>query len=813
MLLYYFTLAYRTLRKHATFTMINAVGLSFGMTAFVLIMQYVVFESSFNNFHENLPTLYRVVNQKNGEYNIHTAPGFAPAAASRISGVDQYCRLAEGINLGTGVVRCDDVAGGVDRSFRENNFVYADGNFFEFFTFPIAAGSVAPLKDPNTVALSRRTSYRYFGEDSALGRILTLNNQFGTTAYTVVLVYEDMPQNSDLQYDLVFSIQTLYNQANLNGNEGWASMDGTGSEWLLTFLNLKPGTDPERVSKHYTQLQKEIKPVDASTVILQAVSAMRLGLGLSDPMPTFGNLRFVYILSGIAALIMVIAWFNYINLSTASALKRAKEVGIRKVTGASKVQLVKQFMGESAMLYAVAFVLCTLFVSLLKEPYNMIIGKDISFDIINHNFFWSIAVLVFVVGTVASGSYTAFVLSSFNPSRVLKGAFTKSANGVFLRKSLVVFQFSISFLLIASTIILFQQWKYMGDRPLGLQAEQLLVIREAEIKDDDTFTQRSKAFGDQLRSMSFVYDYCRSGNVPTEGFNFSTSGITRQQPAPGEDKINYDVLTVDNQFFDTYSIPMAAGDNFTSEMCGKAWNDLADVILNEKACEELGFASSAAAIGQKIIWDKREFIVRGVARNYHHLSVQYAIGPILFVPSNNGGYYTVKLETRQISSQLADLEALYKRNFPGNPFEFEFVDDMFDAQYRSEKQYGIIFTIASCLAIFIGCLGLFGLAAYSVEQRTKEIGIRKALGSTTAQIVTLFSNDYLGLMGFAFIVAIPVSWWSMQQWLQGFAYHVTISGWVFAIAGLVTSLLAWITVGIQALKGAVSNPVKSLRSE
>jgi len=810
----YLTLAFRNLQKNLTFTVINTLGLCLGMTAFMMITQYVAFEKSYNTFHVNAPVMYRVLHAKDeGEYDNYMAPGFAPRAASTISGIDQYCRLAEGTNLGTGVVSCENHDGVVEKSFRENSFAYADANFFGFFTFPVLEGAATSLAKPNVVALSQATAKRYFGDASAIGKTITLNNQFGKTLYTVELVYEDMPAYSDLRYDMVFSIQTLYNTANLNGNEMWASMDGTGSQWLFTYVTLKPTVSTAEVSAQYTKLERSVNPEETSSIVLQSVSDMHLGRSLTDPLPTFGSLRFVYLLAGIAGLILIIAWFNYINLSTASALKRAKEVGIRKVVGASKAQLVRQFLGESAVLNSVAFVLSVTLVTALQAPYANLIDKNITLEVLNQSNFWIAAVIILIIGTAGSGAYTAFVLSSFNPSKVLKGVFSKSTKGVFVRKSLVVFQFSISLMLIAATLILFQQWKFMEDKDLGMDASQLLVIRGAEVNRDNTFRDRSAAFVGELTQTAFVQELSRSGNVPGDSFNFSTSGITRLNPGMGEEKVNYNIITIDEHYLKTYGIKLAAGENFTREMCDKLWNEMEYVILNEEAAAAMGFGSPEEAVGQKVKWDTREFMVRGIVKNYHHLSVQYAIEPIVFLPSKSGNFYTLKLAVADMSTQLTTLEQLYKKNFPGNPFEFQFLDQTFAAKYNAERQYSIVFTIASCMAIFIGCLGLFGLAAYSVEQRTKEIGIRKVLGSSIYQIVNLFSRDFLTLVGIAFVIAVPVTWWFMNQWLQGFAYRVTIAWWVFALSGLFTLVIAWITVGTQAFKGAVSNPVSSLRSE
>lgn len=802
----------RSVQKNGIFSLINVVGLSLGMTAFVMIVQYVSFEKSYNSFHKNLPQLSRVLNEKkDGKFDAYTAPGVAPMAASQLSGINSYVRIAEGKNLGTGIVNLENLS--ADKAFREEEFAYADGNFFEFFTFSTLQGDIKSLYLSNIVALSKEASTRYFGKESPIGKTLVLNNQFGKTQYSVGLVYDDMPQHSDIRYDLIFSLQTLANKANLNGNEMWASIGGTGSQWLFTYVSLQPDADRKSIEQGYTSILSTLNPDEKTVVHLQRLETMHLGESLSDPLPAFGSLKFTYLLSGVALMILVIAWFNYVNLSTASALKRAKEVGIRKVTGATKGQLVRQFLCESVALNLLAFVLAIALITALQQPYSVLIGKQMSLSAMLKSNFWVLTAGLLIIGTLASGGYTAFVLSSFNPAKVLKGIFSKSATGIFVRKSLVIIQFSISLILISATIILYQQWQYMQDKELGMNTSQLLVIRGAEVNKDETFKDRSAEFENNVRSTSFVQKLSRSGNVPTDGFNFSTSGIVRQGTEPSESDPNFDILTIDDQFIGTYEIELLAGSNFTPEMCNKKWNEMAYVILNERAASELGFENAQAAAGQKLQWDSREFEIRGIVKDYHHLSVQYAISPIVFLPSKSGGYYTLKVAGPNFSDQLTTLESQFKKSFAGNPFEYEFLDETFQLKYNAEKQYSIIFTIASGLAILIGCLGLFGLATYSVEQRSKEIGIRKVLGSNVSQIVRLLSKDFLGLVLIAFVISIPLSWWALNEWLSNFVYHIGISWWVYVAAGMITILIAWITVGTQAFKGAVANPVKSLRSE
>jgi putative ABC transport system permease protein len=814
MLKNYFTTAFRNLRKNPVFTFINLMGLSLGMAAFILIFQYISFEKSVNGFHTNLPNIYRIITEtKNGDVWDDTAPGLALIGKQQISEIKDYVRLALGTSLGDGVVAIGDTPEKT-QSFREGNFAYAEGNFFEVFSFKLNQGATNGLKEPNTVAISESTSKKYFGKENPIGKIITLNNQFGKTLYTITVVYADMPENSDFRFDIVFSLQTLANKANLNGNDDWASLDGLGSQWLKTYLLLHSGASSTAVESKAMEIKKKLNPENTDVLLLQPLSNQHLAKSLGEKMPTTGNLGFIYLLTGISILILVIAWFNYINLSTAGSLKRAKEVGIRKVAGASKLQLVRQFLGESLAMNVIAFLLALALVNLLQGSYNYFIGKDLSFGIFQQNNLWLVGFALIVIGSIASGAYTSFALSSFKPSETLKGIFSKSGDGIWLRKTLVVFQFTISIVLIASTIILQRQLHYLQNKNLGMELNQLLVINGPEVGKDETFKGRSAGFDQELNQLAFIDSYSRTGGVPIDGYNFSTSGVTKLNPLPGDEKLSYSMITVDYKYFKTYSIGLVAGKDFTEEMGSKSkWAEIDKAIINEKAARQLGFSSNEEAIGEKVVLEKQELEIIGVVRDYHHLSLRQAIDPIVFLPRNNGGFYTAKITTQNIAANVVALDKLFKKYFPGNPFDYYFINDKYNEQYKTEQQYGALFSIASGLAIFIACLGLFGLATFTVEQRIKEIGIRKVLGASVFQISQLVSKDFLVLVIISILIATPLSWYAMNEWLQGFAYQTEITWWVFGIAGLVAVLIAIVTVSSQAIKAAVSNPVESLRSE
>jgi putative ABC transport system permease protein len=814
MLKNYFTTALRNLRKNSVFTFINLMGLSLGMAAFILIFQYISFEKSVNGFHANLPNIYRLITEtKNGDIWDDTAPGLAPIGKQQISEIKDYVRLALGTSLGDGVVAIGDSSANA-QSFRERNFAYAEGNFFEVFSFELIHGTSSALKEPNTVALSESSAKKYFGKENPIGKVITLNNQFGKTLYTVTLVYADMPQNSDFRFDVVFSLQTLANKANLNGNDDWASLDGLGSQWLKTYLLLQPNANPTSVEEKASAIENKMNPENSDVFKLHPFANQHLATSLRDRTPVTGSLGFIYLLTGIAVLILVIAWFNYINLSTAGSLKRAKEVGIRKVAGASKLQLVRQFLGESLAMNLFAFIIGLALVNLLQGTYNYFIGKNLGFGVFQNDNLWLIGIALILVGSITSGAYTSFALSSFKPSQTLKGIFSKSGEGIWLRKALVVFQFTISILLIACTLILQNQLHFLENKKLGMELNQLLVIQGPEVGRDETFKGRSVGFDQELSQLSFIDSYSRSGGVPIDGYNFSTSGVTKLNPIPGDEKLSYSMITVDYKYFKTYSIGFAAGKDFTEEMGStRTWAEIDKAIINEKAAHQLGFDSSEEAIGQKIVFDKQQLEVIGVVRDYHHLSLRQPIDPIVFFPRNNGGFYTTKIATQDIATNIATLDKLFKRYFPGNPFDYYFVNDKYNEQYKTEQQYGTLFSIASGLAIFIACLGLFGLATFTVEQRIKEIGVRKVLGASIPQITTLISKEFLTLVIVSILFATPLAWYAMSQWLQSFAYQTEITWWTFGLAGAMAILIALITVSSQAIKAALSNPVESLRSE
>ena len=811
----YLKIALRNLLRNKVYSFINIIGLALGIISFLFILEYISFEKNTNQFHANLPNLYRVLfeNPKSAKRETweSTTSGLAPRFKAQFPEIQNYCRILQQ-GSSAGIISVSDNGNGqVTQLFREKEVGYAETSFFEMFTFPLLQGEKNCLKETNSMAISESKAQKYFKNTNPIGKTLTMNNQFGKTLYTIKAVYKDFPQTSDLKYDMLFSLETLKNPANLNGN-GWVEIDGLYNQFITAFYQLKAGTNVKQLAQKMNVEKKKLNPESIEILHLQPLAQMHLAVSMNDYLTTYGNVTFVYLMAAIAMLILIIAWFNYVNLSTAGALKRAKEVGIRKVIGANKNQLIGQFLGESLLLNLASFTIAILLVISLQPFFNNLIEKPLSIDILYQNSFWFYGVLLLLIGTLASGTYTAFVLSSFKPVQTLKGVFAKSASGILLRKFLVVFQFSISIVLMAGTLILYQQLKFMQNKKLGMDVEQIVVLKAPEIGGDSLFRLNNPAFLNQLKAMPFVKQVSNTGSVPGNYYSWNAAGITGLNPQKDDDKKGYNILMTDENYLNTFNIQLLAGQNFTTEICEVPFNEINKVLINEKAAISLGFTDPKTAIGQKIKW-RTEREVIGVVKDYHHLGLQKSIDPIVFLPRHNLNYFAIRLNTNEVQSHIATLENLYKKTFIGNPFEYFFADENYNKQYKSEIQYGTIFTVASSLAIFIACLGLFGLAMFSVEQKTKEIGIRKILGASVTNITTLLSKDFLKLVGIAFIIAVPLAWFGMNKWLQDFAYRIEIQWWIFALAGFLAMSIALLTIGYQAVKIALTNPVKSLRTE
>ena len=809
MLQNFFKISFRNIFRNKVYATINILGLAMGIAAFLLLMQYIGLEKSVNRFHKDLSNKYRILNEaKDGATWGEVEPGWAKQAARRFPEIKEFCRFEDGVAAGIVALK-----GNKERSYREAKIGYAEANFFTFFNFPLISGNGISFSQPNVTFISEAAAKRYFGDKDPMGQVLTLHNQFGSTPYTVKGVFKNIGDNSDIRFEMVFSLETLKNLGNLNDNS-WANLDNLESQFIHTFFRLNPGTDVAKLENKLTALRNELKEdKDGVRFRLQALADVHLGRSLNETFNTTGNLKYVYMLGVIALLILLIGWFNYINLSTANSFRRANEVGVRKVIGATRNNLITQFMTESLLVNVLALLVAVVLITLIQPLFNNLVGKTLNFDTLFDSSVWIYAIGLLLIGSILSGAYTAFSLSRFKPVQTLKGKISKTSKGVFLRKSLVVTQFAISIALIIATIMIHAQLDFMQNKKLGVNTSQLLVIRGPEIGKDSSYSNRRSAFWNTLSQQSFVKSYCVTGSIPGTGYNFRTSGFTQPASTKGDELKSYAFAIINEMYLNTYEIELAAGRNFTKAECLVDWNDNSKVMMNETAIRQLGFENPGDALRTKVQWDERALEVVGIVKDYHHTSLQKAIDPIIFYPQNNNNYFSIRLTTDKVQDKVATLEKLFKSNFPDNPFEYFFADENYNKSYENEKQYAAIFSTAAIWAIFIACLGLFGLATFTVESRVKEIGVRKVLGASVQSIVSLLSRDFLVLVFIAFLVASPLAWYGMHTWLKDFAYKVPIGAWAFLLAGGIALCIAVITVSFQAIKAAIANPVESLRTE
>jgi putative ABC transport system permease protein len=798
-------IALRSIFRNRLYSAVNILGLGLGIAAFVLILEYVSLERQVNRLHSRLPQLHRLLSQDvSGKSWGASEPGWAPKMQERFPEIQDFCRLAAGI--AEGIVRVEST----NESYREKNIGYAEGNFFEIFSFPMVTGEAAALKQADAVFISQSYSRKFFGSDEPIGKSLMLHNQFGGNRYTVRGVFADMGENSSLQYDILVSLETLKNPAVISGST-WAELNNLSSQYIQTVFVLQTGTDYAALERKMTALRTELRPQkDEIRFRLQPLSETHLAASLNDDLDHTGNVRYVWMLGGIAVLILLIAWFNYINLYTANALKRSNEVGVRKVVGATRTQLVTQFLMESALVNTFALVLGIGLATIFQSGFNALIGKKLSLAALIGSSTWWQGLLLLVGGSLVSGAVVALILSGFTPSDILRGR--QTVRGGLLRKGLVVLQFGISTALILFTILVYSQLRFMQNKKLGINISELLVIRGPELGRDSTYGTRRAGFWEDINAQSFISESCTSGCVPGDSYNFSAEGFTSNRSTAGDELKVYNIAMVGERYLPVYGLETLAGRNFTEVECAQRFDVAQQIMVNEKALQQLNLTLDNA-LTTPVKWDNRVFNIVGVVKDYHHEGVQKPIYPIVFYPHNGSHYITVRLNTKDVQQNLAALEKVYRNRFPGNPFEYFFADENYRKSYVSEQQYGQIFSVASLWAILIACMGLFGLATFTVESRIKEIGVRKVLGASVAGITGLLTGEFLRLVLVAVVVASPIAWYFMRQWLADFAYRIEIGWWMFAVAGIGAVSLAALTVGYQSLKAALANPSKSLRSE
>jgi putative ABC transport system permease protein len=789
----YLRVALRNLWRHKGFSFLNIMGLTIGMSACFLVFLYVKFELSYDDFHSKGDRIYRIVTDIiNPSETLHlsdAAPAMPVAAKRDFPEIEKTVRFDPGNML----VRRGEL------KIQEENMAYADSTFFEIFDFPLLKGDpVTALRDPYSVVLSETAAKKYFGTADPMGQHLLLTDQ--NNPATVTGIMKDMPENSELKEDMLVAGYSGAGDSSRDQNWG-----GFGD---LSYFLLKPNTDAHALQKkfpafldhHIGKFMKENN--QTYEYILEPLKDVYLKSTRGGT--ASGNLTNVYVFSIVGAFILLIAGINFVNLTTARSMERAREVGIRKVIGAERMQLTAQFLGESVILCLIAFVLSVGLCALLVPSFNFLAGKTISTGIFHHPGYMLTLLAIGVGIGLLAGLYPALVLSGFQPIVVLKGRFASGNKGMLLRKSLVVSQFTISIGLIVATLLVSVQLNYMRHQELGFSKEQELVL-------DTQGDNHKDALKENIRGLRGVSSVAMSSNTPGSGAMNAYSIIQNQK---GVMQIcSPDLFFVDFDYIPQYQMKLLAGRPF-SRAFGSDTSQA--MILNEAAVRMLGYHSPQDAIGRDFSqWGRKGKII-GVVKDFHYQSLRQTIRPLsMRIDPGGCSMISVKVQTADLKKTITSIERSWKTIIPYRPFSYFFVDDMFDRQYRAEDRFGRLFLYFAVLAIFISCLGLLGLASYSTLQRTKEIGVRKVLGASVGGIVRLLSKDFLVLVGVAFLVATPVSFFLMKGWVDGFAYRINIysAWWIFAIGGLAAAVIAMLTISLQSIRAALTNPVKSLRSE
>ncbi|MDX1941608.1 MAG: ABC transporter permease [Saprospiraceae bacterium] len=815
MLQNYFKIAFRNITKRKAYSLLNVAGLAIGMICCLLLLQYVNYEFSYDGFHKKADHIYRLQlnSYQDGKLAWESAtsyPAIVPTMMKDFPEVVNGCRLidAEGVFVNTQN----------NTFFEEKKGYFADPAFLQMFDLQLTKGDPATaLKNVDAMMVSETFAQKYFGTEDPIDKTLVLRNFAGDRPIKISGIFKDYPANSHLIVDYLISWNTF---KSLVAQADPENPDALETSWgwydFYSFIEVKPGTNLQALQAKFPAMWEQynkdwiIPGTRWNELELQPLKEIYLYSNINQEAEVNGNGKAVSFLLIIAFAILGIAWVNYINLATARAIERSQEVGVRKTLGAMRGQLIGQFLMESFLLNGAAFVLALGAVVSLMPALQTFTGKEIGMDLFQEPSFWLGTVAVFLLGTLVAGIYPAFVLSSFKPITAMRNEKASAGGGQLLRKGLVVAQFVASIVLIVGTIIISQQLDYMRNQDLGANIEQTLVIEGPSGNIPDSIYQgQFNHLKEEWLRVPGVKSVTASSSVA--GDEIYWTGPIRWNNKGKEISLTHYHLGIDYDFLEAYEMKMAAGRNFSKEF----GSDNRTAILNETSIKQLGIESPEAAIGQRIVRGGSDTLeIIGVVKDFHHQGLQKAHNPILILlRPTAASFYSLKVQSPNLREVTAQIEQSWRGTFPQTPFDYFFLDEFFNKQYQSDIQFSRVFSSFSMLAILIACLGLQGLASYSVLQRTKEIGIRKILGASGLNIVRLISKDFLKLVAVAIILAVPVAWYLMNNWLDTFAYRIQIQWWVFVLAGIAALAIALLTVASQALRAAATNPVESLRTE
>ncbi|MBX2821633.1 MAG: ABC transporter permease [Rhodothermaceae bacterium] len=810
MLRNYIKIALRSLLHKKGYALLNIIGLAIGMASCLIIFLYVTYETSFDQFNTKIDRIYRGGFEitRNGERQHirgETAFNLGPTMAEDVPNIIQYARIQP--NYGSAVFSVKE--GGKTKTFKEDSVIYADSSFLDLFDYPLINGDKSrALADPRTVLISASMAHKYFGDADPLGRTLDFNG-WVRGVYTVTGVFADVPATSHLPFDFLLPMHDLLRLRRFSNPErGWDRLS------FATYFEIAQGADIETVENAITRTYYEHRSENLAAsntelnAHLQPLSDIHLNADISGPIAITGDRKKVYFFLLICLVTFLIALVNYVNLATARATDRAKEVGVRKVVGAQKKQLVEQFLTESLAINGIALIVAIALSLALVPVLNQIAGIQLSpWDWMTVPFFLFFLVVI-IPCVLLAGFYPAFILSSFKPATV----FNASARTLRLRKTLIVVQFAASIILLIGTSVIYSQLSFMREKDMGFELDQVVVVENPRIRGavgrwaSDMATLKNK-----LQELPAISTVGLSSTTPGGGFNwYSRAFKVADDPSEGSPVRS---ITVDHDFIDVYGLDILAGEAFREGMpLSDAENP--SVLVNENLVRRLGFTSNEEAVGQQIASVRGgPYTIHGVVNKFNWSSAHiYSEAVILFYETRYGEI-SMAVQAGKLPEVLPVVQQIYEDLFPGNPFLYHFADDVFDAQYKSDQTFASLFALFAGLAVFIACLGLFGLASFEASRRTKEIGVRKVLGASTGSLIGMLSRDFLKLVGVAFFIAIPVAYITMNRWLDGFAYHIQMGPGIYLFAALVTLMIASLTISFHTVKAALGNPIKALRYE
>lgn len=789
MLLNYLTTLFRRLNRQRLFSFINISGLAISLVCFTVILLFVNHELSYDRFHHQPELIYRVVKDFVNNDGSRVPDATTPSALAHALQKD-LPSVAYATRFVPNRERIFLLEYG-EKRFYELNLIRVDSNFFNVFDFPFVAGSKQQaFNGGQSIVLTQSAAKKYFGDENPIGKTIRINVNNGTD-FQVTAILKDVPQTSHFTFDFLIPFQ---NAPDLNTD--WQRYS------FYTYLRLKPGADVAAFQAQLQPLFKKYQPQSLNQFYSQALTDIHLRSDLKWELGANGDISYVRILSTIALLVILIAGINYVNLVTAQAAKRAREVGIRKVIGASKGTLVKQFLAESLLTINIAFGSSLIGTGLFLPFAEKIFGIELSLFEPRQQLIWPILLGVVVCIGLISGLYPALYLSAFEPAKVLKGSFFGSSQGIGFRKTLVVFQFVISTTLITGSLVIFGQVQYMQEKKVGFTQENILLLPNIRGAGDP------QAMLDEFKTIPGIVGVARADGII--GSQNEVNGISDKQQ---QVHISLNYFRTDEAFLPTLGIELVEGRNFSKSFK----TDTAAIILNETAAKQLGLATPY--VGQQIRWDDTEdqthaLTIVGIVKDFHFTSFHESIKPFGFIwEEGNGSTFFLKMHGKNLPQTLSSVEQIWQKHMPNKPFEYTFQDERLARLHALEFRFYYLFSNLTTLAIIISCLGLFGLTTFLAEAKTKEMGIRKVLGASVGNITMLLSKDFFKLILLAFVIALPISWYMMHQWLENFAYRINLGIDVFLIAGMATLLIALLTISYQAIKAALANPVKSLRTE